>query len=680
MGDMVRFDPIAVDRLARQLASLDDTLGPALRQISQILSGQGGHLAGSGAIEGLVAAAHKDAGDMSQRARQTRELAQKEGSGAFFGRSFWPQLDWQASSQSGVAARKDAADLKSALALGNKDKAASRQRLLAVARDMHAHLHDKAYLATLWNSLDSDAAARLARVLHNQDADGKSTDKPTVLSAESERILKDVASSLAAASSYRQTPTSKPENLLGGDREKVFVNASDKWSVGMLFKYGPNGENWDPHFLSAMTASMLQWHQQHPYLPKDSRTAWYRDLGIQWAPGPSDLNKSAQAALKKFDPTIPVLDRTSENSDASRWALQDKGNVHVLVHGDWIIPGNYGQGYDASGSAGAVLRSGVTFPRGTTEGAKEAAQALVNIVSEVKAYHIGRLKNKTMQDVLALPFGLRHSLTQIAGSYLPDFAHSASSKDTTLGLRHGDDGLPYAVTMNHDDVQDFLDEALRQSPQDFGWLKGRIKGLVTAGVMQTQAGNGSATDYPADAAELFAVLHSVDAMEKIARGHEDDVLAAEQKSAKQTVSSVIGMLPGGYGIDKATKLAGKAFTISDIYMDGPSEGNEQNARLGAEQDGIKANFDLPPLIVQGLIAAGKLSPSTREPWLTGGVVSSDDGFEDWYKENRNIAISVVMHSQDGRPMKPTRMTLEQYVNQVSENYRDVKDWFPSTAG
>lgn len=678
MGDMVRFDPIAVDRLARQLSSLDDTLGTVLRQISQILSSQGGHLAGSGAIESLVAAAHKDAGDMSQRARQTRELAQKEGSGAFFGRSFWPQLDWQASSQSGAAARKDAADLKSALA--DRDKAASRQQLLAIARDMHAHLHDKIYLATLWNSLDSNAAARLARVLHNQDVDGKSTNKPTVLSAESERILKDVASSLAAASSYRKAPTSRPENLLGGDREKVFVNGQDKWSIGMLFKYGPNGKNWDPHFLSAMTASMLQWHKQHPYLPEDPRTAWYRDLGIQHEPGESDLNKSAQAALKKFDPTISVLDRTSENSDASRWALQDKNNVHLLVRGDWIIPGNPGRAVDVSSSAGAVLRFGVTFPRGTTEGAKEAAQALVNIVGEVKAYHVDRLKNTTMKDILALPFGLRHSLTQIAGSYLPDFAHSASSKDATLGLRHGNDGLPYAVTMSHDDVQDFLDEALRQSPQDFGWIKGRIKGMVTAGVMLTQTGNGSGTDYAADAAELFAVLHSVDAMEKIARGHEDDVLAAEQKSAKQTVSSVIGMLPGGYGVDKATGLAGKAFTISDIYMDGPSEGNEQNARLNSEQDGIKANFDLPPLIVQGLIATGKLSPSTTEPWLTGDAVSSDNGFEDWYKEHRNTAISVTMHSQDGRPIKPATMTLEQYVNQISENYRDVKDWFPSTAG
>lgn len=675
---MVRFDPIAVDLLARKLASLDDTLGPALQRIRQIISGQGGHLAGAGIIESLAASAHKDAGDMTQRARETRELAQKENSGAFFGRSFWPQLDWQASSQSGAAARKDAADLKSAL--GNRDKAASRQQLLAVARDMHAHLHDKAYLATLWNSLDSDAAARLARVLHNQDADGKSTNSPVVLSAESERILKDVASSLAAASSYRQTPTSKPENLLGADRRQAFINNQDKWSVGMLFKYGPNGNNWDPHFLSAMAASMLQWHQQHPYLPKDPRAAWYRDLGIQFVPGDSRINKDAQDALQKFDPTISVLDRASENGSASRWLLQDKNNVRLLLRGDFIIPGNPGHGIDASGSAGAVLRAGVTFPRGTTEGAKEAAQALVNIVGEVKAYHADRLKNKEMKDVLALPYGLRHSLTQIAGSYLPDFAHSASNAETALGLLHGTDGLPYAITMNHDDVQDFLDEALRQSPEDFGWLKGRIKGLVTAGVIQTQTGKGSGTDYAADAAELFGVLHSVDAVEKIARGHEDDVLAAEEKSGKQAVSSIIGMLPAGYGLDKATKVAGKAFTLSDIFMDGPSEGNEENARLNSEQDGIKGNFDLPPLIVQGLIATGQLQPSTREPWLSGNSVSPGNGFEDWYKENRNSAISVVMHSPDGRPIKPTVMTLEQYVNQVSENYRNLKDWFPSAAG
>jgi hypothetical protein len=677
MGDMVRFDPIAVERLSRQLSSLDDTLGPALRQIQQVLSGQGGHLAGSGRIEGLVAAAHKDAADMSARAQRTRELARQEGASAFFGRSFWPQVDWQESSQSGAAARKDAADLKSAL--GNKDKVSSRRQILAVAHDMHAHRHDKAYLATLWNNLDSDAAARLARVLHNQDIDGKSTNKPIVLSAESKSILKEVASSLAAASSYRETPTAKPQNLLDPQRQRAFVDASDKWSAGMLFKYGPHGKSWDPHFLSAMASSMLEWHKQHPYFPDDPRDAWYRDLGIQYVPGESDLNKEAQAALKEFDPALAVVNRTSENRDASRWVLQDKKNVHVLVRGDWIIPGNPGRALDASASAGAVLSSGTTFPRGTTEGAKEAAQALANIVGEVKAYHLDRLKNKNMGEILSLPYGMRHSLTEIAGAYLPDFAHSASSRDAILGLRHGSDGLSYMVTMNHDDVQAYLDEALRNSPQDFGWLKGRIKGLVTAGVVQTQTGNGTSADYAADAAELFAVLHSVDAIEKIAQGHEDDVLAAERKSATSTISSIINLLPAGYGIDKATKIAGKAFTVSDIYMNEPADDNEVNARLAAQQDGIKQNFDLPPLIVQGLIGVGQLHPSTKEPWLTGDTVSSNEGFEDWYKDNRNTAINVVMHPEPGHKAKLETMTLEQYVNQISQGYGSVKDWFPSTS-
>ncbi len=344
MGEFVGVNPVNLAELAKRLQRLHEVLarnGPIIQQKMRQWDSEVSFTQ----LPRLTDSALNDTRDMNARTTKAHGLASEngwnpailsglplpvrrplptDGPGPIGPRSPYVQLDWDAVGQSGYQAEQDVQALKDALA--GKDPEAVRVGLSGVREHLTQHLDDKPYLAAFWAQA-GPLALQAARALYNRTG-------ASLFSAESMSILRALGSSLAAASQMRVGTGKDGRPLLSPETRAAITKSSDPWSVGMLFKYGPDGKSWDSRFLAEVTRSML-----------DARAA-----GKVQVPTPSghggilDQDRALyQKRLADFDPVLAVMDRATQNGQAARHVLGDPDSglkyAKMLVGDDWRTPG-----------------------------------------------------------------------------------------------------------------------------------------------------------------------------------------------------------------------------------------------------------------------------------------------------------------------------------------------------
>lgn len=558
MGEFVGVDPANLRELANRLRRLHTLLadhGPAIQQKMQKWDSDLGYTA----LPRLIGEALDDARDMEARTTKAYDLAREKGWGDVrdepraHDRAPAPppvRLDWAASGESGHQGEQDAETLRRALA--SKDPEQAHVQMAPLRDGLVEHLRDEPYLVAFWAEA-CPLALQAARALRNRSG-------AALFSAESASILRALGASLAAATQMRVGTGKDRRPLLSEATRAAIARNADPWSVGMLFKYGPDGKTWDSHFLAEVTRAMLDARAsgavEIPVLGQSGRPASPVTASETAPGGPVDAGRPAAAARAfgdpklhaEFDPVVAVLDRATQNGQAARHVLGDpstgRGYAEMLVSDQWhtpamtreplpegispepggrraaLIPERNGEqpGFrpeprggrvDLSSHAADFLTAAVSAARGASEDARESAWAVVAVVGATSAF-------SARHPTIILPAEIRRALTFAAGRYPADLAASVShgtepgarTPGTDPGAR-GHTAAPgvrlhgaapcgtYVASVTRCDLPAFLRQALHD-PKDLGTFLGIL-----------DAGDGPAPDRPLEATALRRMLTDV---------------------------------------------------------------------------------------------------------------------------------------------------------------------------
>jgi hypothetical protein len=636
VSDYVAFEPSSLQQLSKSLDALAQNLAGNLSKVVSIISAANGHAAGSGNVQAWASKARDDANDMSSRSREAWELV-RQGK-AYRPPNFAPvfspgmvNIDWSATSTSGRQAQQDAKDL-------NLGQAATREQFAAAARSVANHKNDKVYLSQFWANADPRVAQKLARILHDQDMrEGGSPDQP--LSKSSKIILRDLAIGLAVATRLETVPADKKAAL-----ESALENPPnhDMWSSAILFKYGPDGKQYDPKFLKTMGAKALDWRRIYGRMPslaspdqyKAPDGAWYTSLGIvgpwlsmdgiyrhsqEMRPGTqtvADWDRLATVVADN-DPAAAILGRVGENFAASRALLQDRNYAKGIVSPDWTVPifSGIGKSIDISNAPGRVVVAG------TADRAKfptETANAALNVFLEVAALRKGFPQpidsvqgNLDLRDKLSPE--LTRALAVMGRSYIPDLLPAADGNpgETVPDASH------QKVVVGSTDLKTYL-SVLAKDPVALGIFRGGIDSAITQATRTKLIDGVEAPNDPKHLGELSGLAALAAANEHYNQAEAADMAAARNT---KTLTDVVGIatgvpLPALKGAKATTVswlkfLAGQASGKADGLFDG---GNAAEAQFAAEKNYEKVAAEAKLPVAQGIYDAwrqGKLSLPER---------------------------------------------------------------------
>jgi hypothetical protein len=623
------FVGITVDKMQR-LAAIVDKNGQALYraggQVQDILSGCGLSTAAGKTIGRVGDEMMRKAPDLRNR-YQLAVAMDKEGdpfsdvSGAPPGVTVIDEADLghiKAIQQ----AREDAQLLNQAL--GNKDTATSRKDILAIARNLRSHLHDKAYLSAFWAMAAPDAA-KLAGVLSDQHHDHSilhsNPDKDKiVLTADDKKILAAFGASLAAASRKKVFSSDNWGAVTRPDNDNY-------WSANMLLRYGPNGSQWDPFFLAQWARDTLDRRRnrmaQETYQDYQVSLEFYR-------------TDSSSPVGQEYEPTLTLLQRLGENRAASRLLLGDKVNgltyTRDLINPSWFAHINpvdrTSPEMDFSHYAGNVLKAAAYQKRGNGIDSELSTRAVANIVHATNEY-------KSPDGSPILPGGLRHALTDVAIAYIPDFAASAGHRDqdpnnpdpsVTDAARDDIKGSPWIVYTTKSQLESFLGEAL-YDPADLGRYRAAVDGQFSPAMrvaIQTER-SGSGHEYFMELANLRGLTQDVEASLHYSHAQKKDADAAANQR-------LFDMMFGGFGNMPVQKVGTHQFVSGILQPAMDSAFDTDHAARVADQNkqdarNLALGMNVP--VVQGLIDAGSIKRSDMPPLRNGKIVTGRP-FDIWY--------------------------------------------------
>jgi hypothetical protein len=608
MSDNVGFEPNRLDQLSKKLQSVAQVLDGNLQQISSIIASVGGSVSGASKIGYWVSEAHNDANDMSYRSQRAWQLYRQQNKNPFFvgPRSGVVDINWVETSQGGRQAAQDAHDFGSAINDPNTPQ--SRQQLKSLAKKLRDHVNDKDYTSTLWNTLsDPGLAARLARVLHDQDvrqnADmtgNRDAPYPQILSGESKKILADVAASLAAASK-------QPQALPQGVRDKLTKpDHGDLWSSSMLFKYGPHGKAWDKSLLANMARSIYDWRGPSRPVPGNSPTAsgpgWWKTL-LPQGPGAADFVDPK--VLQEVDPTCAILDRLSESPGAARDFMTGKNGgkyTDLLVGTPPWITGSDGKQIDLSGRAGNVIKAATHIAASDNDiGAQAAKWAMLNtILAANKFKNVG-----PGGGLVKMPPALRHAITSASLEHIPDLALSAKF-DPDNGVDHfgGDSNSPLEIRVSKADLESFLKVTLTDS-HDIGEFHGAVLAYLRIAVADGSV-NASSPTIDA-AAQLDGLLRKSTSLRALEKARSKDLAIGILKSLAapgfEKVGKAIVPKREGFAGDTQDAAVGIARDKAQSLIFPEFEGKARG------ENDVKYQRELSLLeqvAAEGLISAGQL--------------------------------------------------------------------------
>ncbi|MFE0513631.1 hypothetical protein, partial [Streptomyces sp. NPDC058964] len=491
-----------------------------------------------------------------------------------------------------------------------------------------------AYLQAFMAGDGMGQAARVARVLHGQDG----THDGVVLSKESEGIVAQFGQGVQAATSLaKDGKITLPPNYLD---KLTKPDGDDIWSVGMLFKYGPDGDKWDPHVLSAVGGAMLDWRQKNPmrpdYVAPDFSTGgsggyvegkddnyWYKSLGlsVDYLKG----NKGADAkiaAIDANDPSLALMQRLSQNPDASRLVLTGKDGANhaaALVSDKWATPGPHS--FDDAKFPAAVIRL-ATLDR--QNHAKESAEAAANVINAGAAEY-AKEKNKNDYEKSQYPVnkGITQALSTVFQAYVTDFANSTGTSKQPAYAGDGDQ-----IVVGREHALDFLSEIMQNEDE-----AGNVVEATNAQIrLRAQQG----LDKP-DTAGFLSDLGELRG-EVSAAGKQVNLDAAALTDAAHTKELLwFNIISSGIAAVPAPEM--KVVPNTDIrpwiqaaiwagipYADSKFSTNNA-ATVEADSKGkmfdSAASMRVP--IAEGLIRAGKIKPPASHPeWADGHITFRKD--------------------------------------------------------
>ncbi|MEV6010371.1 hypothetical protein AB0M29_26585 [Streptomyces sp. NPDC051976] len=643
MTEFAGVDPQRVRQLANKLKDLADTLEREAPNIRKMFDEWQGTLNQS-LLSQQVAQVRTDASDMAKRADQAANLAHTPHISAQGDpHAHWSFIPWDVSQiNTAQEAQQEALGLKNAM--DNPKDPTSRATMKEVAQSLADHQDDPAYLQAFMANGGMDQAARAARVLHAQDG----THDGVVLSKDSEAMLAQFAQGVQTAT----TMAANGKITLPQDWEKKLTqpDGGDMWSVGMLFKYGPPGDKWDAHLLSDVGGSMLDWRQSHEMRPEFSagelpytgsyvgdRNAWYTSLGLTVDYRDSGgLHPAEMQGIDDNDPSIALMQRVSENADASRLILTGgKGPDHAaaLVSDKWHTPGN---DFDDATFPAAVIRAATLDRKGHPNESAEAAANLINAGGA--EYGTEKGKNDNQRTQYPLNKDITQALSTVFQAYVSDLAYStgvanqaaAPSKDRPGTLitdrQHTEDFLSM-IMQNHDEV-------------------GNVIQSIDAQISLTSASgldDPGASAYMNDLAQLRGEVSKAGSNVKVDKATLTDAEHAKNLMWFNILASGAAAVPNPWDPKplQLTQSGIQAAIWAGIpYLDTKFQSSFSTNNAATEQSKTPAlmyddDASMQVPIMQGLVRSGKLKPPPDHPeWADGNIAintpADRTSFNDWW--------------------------------------------------
>ncbi|RJL30919.1 hypothetical protein [Bailinhaonella thermotolerans] len=441
MADFAGVDPENLERLARRLERLHETLATKSPIILTKMSKWGSEL-NLVQLRRFVEEAQADARDMAARCRRARDLALQAPApeGVRPGHAAAPSvhLDWTADAEptdpaeptepAGPADPAESTDpvrpaeLAAAAREPGEDSAtavpeAAHGPATAVPETSGGPVAETAGGQAREEVAAEELAERLRDLTPGEHARFWEQAGPEALRAAAASAdpaaLSALGVSLAAAA---RAGRDAKKALSRQARDALLRTAGgDLWSVGMLFKYGPHGADWDDLFLAEMVRTMLDARRDGLINPPVLLPPY--SAAVTGSPGLGQGEREEalrHARLAEFDPAAAVLDRATENGGAARHVLGDEKRgldyARALVDDTWHTPGGR---IDLSAHPAAFLRAATRADGDDPAGALESAHAAVHVVQAAAEFD-------EAADGRPLPCEIRLALVDIADRRLPD--------------------------------------------------------------------------------------------------------------------------------------------------------------------------------------------------------------------------------------------------------------------
>lgn len=641
MSEFAGVDPQRVRLLANKLRDLADTLQREAPNIRNKFGDWHGTINQS-LLSQQVTQVRTDATDMAKRADEALNLLHNP---RFVDpndpHKDWINIPWDVSKiNTSAEAQQEALDLKNAF--DNPNDPSSRATIKEVAQSLADHQDDPAYMQAFMANGGMDQAARAARILHGQDG----THNGVVLSKDSEAMLAQFAQGVQTATTMAAngTITLPPDYL----NKLTKPAGDDMWSVGMLFKYGPDGSKWDPKVLSAVGGSMLDWRQTHEMRPDyeapdfpysaggyvGDRSAWYTTLGIHvdYRDSGGDHITDMQS-IDANDPSMILMQRVSENAEASRDLLTGPdGKQHAadLVSDKWHTPGN---DFDDQKWPAAVITAATSDRK---DHGQASMQAAVNVINATAAEY-NKEKGASSYDKGQYPgptASMTHSLATLFGNYGPDFANSHRMPNSQDAYSGGDTTDPYTLIVGRQTTVDFLSQIMKNK-DDAGFAVNSVNSQITLTAAQGVDRPGAQT-YLHDLAELRGEIaqagknNDLNSAALLDAAHKNEVMWLNAVGG--FVASVPGVGTGGDLVKASIWGALPIVSAADRF----STDNAANVDAASKPKFFDDATTMRVPLVQGLIQSGtKLpAPPGHPEWAYGDItITSEqdrDDFNGWW--------------------------------------------------
>ncbi|MBQ0862718.1 hypothetical protein [Streptomyces sp. RK75] len=644
MGEFTGVDPLRLRELANALQGLADALDTEGTTIRDLFSKWGGTLSQS-VLTQQTTQVGEDATNMALRADLAYGLfLQPRFVNQGSPHSDWVNIEWDVS-KIDVTAQGQREALSLLEAMNDPDNPQSRTTIQYLSQSLADHADDPEYLEAFMNAGGLDASVRAARFLHGQDG----THGSTVLSQDSQEILARFGLAVQSATSLaEQGEIQLPANYL---QKLTDPPNGDMWSVGMLFQYGPKGDKWDPNVLSTVGGAMLDWRAEQQMRPNysepfiagtsyvpggyvESDNPWYDSLGLDVSyltVGADDAAERIQA-IAANDPSVILMQRVSENPDASRRLLTGADGAKyagILVDDKWHTPGP--QSFNEAQWPAAVITAATSDRTGHPA---ESAEAAANVINAGAAEY-GDEKGKSDYDKSQYPVSgqITHALAQVFATYVPDFAQShGMPADQAATPATGSDNQGMLI-VGHQTALDFI-SMIAQNHGDAGHLVNAVNSQISL----TAAGGMDSPDaqtYLNNLAELQGVV--------TAGAHQVGLNAEKLKDEanKKTVlwvDSVGGAITAIPGLPVQAEWVQTAITAGlPAVKDSFSTDNAQKYQdaAGSKFYDDQSSMRLP--LLQGLVTSGQIEPPADHPeWANGQITLQDANdltdFNSWWQQ------------------------------------------------
>ncbi|PJM98622.1 hypothetical protein CG740_34870 [Streptomyces sp. CB01201] len=641
MGDYVGVDPVEVRKLADRLGDLEQALAKHGALIRKNFTSW--H---SGLDLSLIAqqtrAVGDDFRDMSKRADLARTL--EEAGGAVF--LCTPQGDiigipWDmkdVSAQSPKEAQQEAAILKKAL--DDPKSETSREDIQAIARSLADHQDDPAYMTAFMIAGGITDATRVPSILHEQDG----THNGALFSPQSEKILAQygkatqVMSDLAVKGNY---PHPAPNYLA------ALTNPpnGDMWSVGVLFKYGPKGDLWNPKALSDVGGAMLDWRAKQSgrngmrpdYMPRIGNSGmygyytspgvhnWYQSLGLDPQYTDPDAGSRLISAIQANDPALALMNRIGENAQASRdllTASEGAGlrNARQLVDYHWEIPGPKGP-IDESDAVFRVLTLAANdrSPGHVDQSGQAASNILIAAAKEEDIFSKRDEADKKEQ-FQTYPKGTAVALAGITGTWADQLGATSvlAGPDSHGYSRH-------VLGSNPKELVNVMKLFARNNADAAAMFDTTLHTQVSEA-----AGSAHATNDLTNMGSLAGLFTKAKLSATYTEAQQLDEEHKHNMMVLNYAGNIFGWIPAvsapeGETLQGAAKLAAKGLKYSQNLVtvgrtiiapdnDPFFTGNAGKQEALNQEEAKQQYLTFSPAIAQGLIRAGKIPAPANAPW------------------------------------------------------------------